>query len=252
MSEQKYQFTNLTEENISTEHLCCIIRSRVAHLGVEAKREWLADRIKEGHVFRKLDAKATVFIEYAPLEKAWVPVVGDNFFYIYCLWVSGEYKGKGYGRALLDYCIEDAHSKGKSGICVLGSARQKAWLTDQSFAGKHGFEKADSTPYGYDLLALSFDGTKPRFTDGARKGQIDTDTLTLYYDMQCPFIRQHIEAIGRYCYECSIPLSLQKVDTLEKAKELPCVFNNFAVFYKGKFQTVNLIDEGFISRLMKK
>jgi len=27
------------------------------------------------------------------------------------------------------------------------------------------------------------------------------------------------------------------VDTLQKAKELPCVFNNWGVFYKGKFQT---------------
>lgn len=41
--------------------------------------------MKEGHIFRKLDAKATVFIEYAPLETAWVPVIGENYFYIYCL-----------------------------------------------------------------------------------------------------------------------------------------------------------------------
>jgi len=54
------------------------------------------DRLKEGHVFRKLNAKATVFIEYAPLETAWVPIVGDNYYYVYCLWVCGSYKGKGY------------------------------------------------------------------------------------------------------------------------------------------------------------
>ena len=66
---------------------------------MEAKRQWLSDRLKEGHVFRKLDAKATVFIEYAPLEMAWVPVLGDNYLYIYCLWVLGGEKGKGYGRA---------------------------------------------------------------------------------------------------------------------------------------------------------
>ena len=52
------------------------------HPGVETKRQWLSDRLKEGHVFRKLDAKATVFIEYAPLEMAWVPVLGDNYLYI--------------------------------------------------------------------------------------------------------------------------------------------------------------------------
>ncbi|CCX41105.1 putative uncharacterized protein [Clostridium sp. CAG:1024] len=73
-------FVTLTAENLKTEHLCCIIRTKKPHPGVEAKRAWLAARLPEGHVFRKLDAKATVFIEYAPLESAWVPVEGDNFF----------------------------------------------------------------------------------------------------------------------------------------------------------------------------
>ena len=63
-------FINLTEENLAREHLCCIIRSRKPHPGVEAKRQWLSGRLREGHVFRKLNAKGAVFIEYAPLETA--------------------------------------------------------------------------------------------------------------------------------------------------------------------------------------
>ena len=47
-------FINLTEENVSDEHLCCIIRSRKPHPGISAKREWLSERLKEGHVFRKV------------------------------------------------------------------------------------------------------------------------------------------------------------------------------------------------------
>ena len=54
----------------------------------EAKRQWLSYRLKEGHVFRKLNEKAVVFIEYAPLETAWVPITGYNYYYIYCLWVT--------------------------------------------------------------------------------------------------------------------------------------------------------------------
>ena len=71
-------FVNLTPENLANEHLCCIIRSKKPRQGVEAKRQWLSDRLAEGHVFRKLNEKATVFIEYAPLETAWVPIIGDN------------------------------------------------------------------------------------------------------------------------------------------------------------------------------
>ena len=77
-------FVNLTTENLNDEHLCCIIRSKKPHAGIDAKRRWLSDRLNEGHVFRKLNAKATVFIEYAPLETAWVPVMGDNYYYLYC------------------------------------------------------------------------------------------------------------------------------------------------------------------------
>ncbi len=245
-------FINITKENLPDEHLCCIIRSKKTHPGVEAKREWLAVRLDEGHVFRKLDAKATVFIEYAPLETAWVPITGDNYYYIYCLWVLGDYKGKGYGTALLDYCIADAREKGKSGICMLGAQKQKAWLSDQSFAKKHGFKVVDTTTDGYELLALSFDDTQPRFTLRARQQEITRPELTIYYSMQCPYIYRNLAMIKEYCETNGIPITLIRVDTLQKAKDLPAVFNNWAVFYKGKFVTVNLLDLNSLKRILQK
>ena len=245
-------FLNLTTENLADEHLCCIIRSRKPHQGVEAKRQWLSERLKEGHVFRKLNAKGTVFIEYAPLEKAWVPIIGDNYYYLYCLWVAGSSKGKGYGKSLLEYCLADAKEKGKSGVCMLGAKKQKAWLSDQSFAKKFGFEVVDTTENGYELLALSFDGTMPRFAQNVKKQGIESKKLTIYYDRQCPYINQNIEAIKEYCEINDVPVSFFEVDTLQKAKELPCVFNNWAVFYQGKFETVNLVDVSYLKRILKK
>lgn len=155
-------YIDLVPENLANEHLCCIIRAK-PNPGITAKRAWLSARLPEGHVFRKLDVKDCVFIEYAPLETAWVPVVGDNWLYIYCLWVASTQKGHGYGSALLESCIDDARRQGKSGVCMLGAEKQKAWLSDQSFARRFGFETVDTTPDGYELLALSLDGTKPRF-----------------------------------------------------------------------------------------
>ena len=277
-------FINLTAENLAEEHLCCIIRSRKAHPGVETKRRWLAERLKEGHVFRKLDAKATVFVEYAPLEAAWVPIVGDNYIYIYsrgqrakrtcshvhlataarvkypdacigvfdCLWVLGDYKGKGYGKALMEYCLNDAGKMGRSGVCMLGATKQKAWLSDQSFAKKFGFETVDRTENGYELLARSFDGTVPAFSPNAKKMKIEQEELTIYYDQQCPYTYQSIESVKQYCASNHVPVSFFLVDTLQKAKELPCVFNNWAVFYKGRFETVNLLDAAALKRILKK
>lgn len=208
------EFINLTAENIGEEHLCCIIRSKKPHPGVEAKRSWLSGQLKEGHVFRKLNEKGCCFIEYAHLEKAWVPITGDNFYYIYCLWVDGKLKGKGYGRELMEYCIADAREKGKSGICMLGAKKQKNWLSNQAFAKKYGFETVDVTDNGY--------------------------------------IYDKIEDIRQYCESDNIPVSLILVDSLQKAKELPCVFNNWGAFYQGQFITVNLLDVPSVQKILKK
>lgn len=127
------EYINLTPENIEDEHLCCIIRSKTKHPGVEAKRQWLKERITEGHVFRKLNVKGKVFVEYAPLESAWTPISGNNFLYIYCLWVSGSYSGKGYAKELLEYVIEEAKKKGKNGICTISSKKKKPFLSEKKF-----------------------------------------------------------------------------------------------------------------------
>ena len=245
------EFLNLTPENIVSEHLCCIIRSKTTHPGVETKRAWLAERLGEGHVFRKLNAKECVFIEYAPLETAWVPVLGENFYYIYCLWVQGAPKGHGYGRQLMEYCIADAKAHGKSGVCMLGAAKQKSWLSDQSFAKRYGFAGVDAAGE-YELLALSFDGTAPRFAPSAKAMTVDFPGLAVYYGDQCPFIYQRVEKLREYCAAKDIPARFVHVDTLEKAKSLPCVFNNWAVFYGGRFVTVNQIDGAALEKLRQR
>lgn len=246
------EWIDLTPENLAKEHLACIIRSRKPHPGVEAKRQWLAERLREGHVFRKLKARATVMIEYAPLETAWTPVIGENYIYLYCLWVDREHAGQGYGKVLMESCLNDAKAKGRSGVCMLGAKRQKSWLSDQAFAKKFGFEVVDTTDNGYELLALSFDGTTPRFAPNAKHGEIAEEALTIYYDLQCPYIYQEMEQIKSYCEANQLPVTFHLVDTLQKAKELPCVFNNWAVFYKGKFETVNLINEATLKRILRK
>ena len=103
---------------------------------------------------------------------------------------------------------------------------------------------------GYELLALSFDGTKPRFAENAKKETIDSKKLTVYYDAQCPFIPGRIESNRKFCEENGIDADFIEVDSLEKAKNLPCVFNNWAVFWNGEFQTVNQIDGAALEKIM--
>ena len=76
--------------------------------------------------------------------------------------------------------------------------------------------------------------------------------LTIYYDMQCPYIYEKIEDIRQYCESDNIPVSFILVDSLQKAKELPCVFNNWGAFYQGQFITVNLLDVPSVQKILKK
>jgi predicted GNAT family acetyltransferase len=244
------RFINLTLDNLDTEHLCCAISDKKHQCGVTNKKMWLRERISEGHVFRKLDEKGKIFIEYSPLETAWVPVCGDNFLYIYCLWVSGSFKGKGYGKELLEYCINDAKSQGKSGVCVLSSEKKKPFLSDKKYMLKYGFKVVDTVGGEYELLALSFDGKIPFFADNVKQMSITDKELTIYYGPQCPYIPNCIEQVKNYCESTDIPLKLVAIDSLAKAKNAPCVFNNWAVCYNGKFETLHLLNESYLKKLI--
>ncbi|MDD3241336.1 MAG: GNAT family N-acetyltransferase [Bacilli bacterium] len=243
------KYLNITLDNIDMEHICCAISDKKHQDGVDLKKEWLRDRIKEGHVFRKLNERGKVFIEYSLLEKAWVPIVGDNYIYIYCLWVSGSFKGNGHAKSLIEYCINDAKEKGKSGICVLSSKKKKPFLSEKEFFLKYGFKVVESIGE-YELLALSFDTKLPMFNESVKKEEIDSKDLTIFYTNQCPYIPNCIEQIRSYCINEKIPLNLIKIDSLEKAKNIPCIFNNWAVFNKGKFETVHLLNEGLLKKIL--
>ncbi len=244
------EYINLTIENIDKEHLCCAIGDPKHKIGVDTKKEWIKERIKEGHVFRKLNAQGKIFIEYAPLEYAWTPISGENFVYIYCLWVAGSFKGHHYGKELLEYAINDAKSKNKKGLCTISSKKKKPFLAEKTFFEHYGFKVVD-TIGDYELLALSFDKEQPTFNDSAKKMIIDDKKFTIYYSPECPYTANSIKEIKEYADENQIPLNIIKVDSCKKAKEMPCVFNNWANFKDGKFISNTLLNKNSFEKLIK-
>ncbi len=245
------EYINLTLENIENEHLCCAIGDPKHQIGVNNKKEWLKEKIKEGHIFRKLNARGKTFIEYEPIETAWVPINGKNYEYIYCLWVAGSFKGKGIGKELLEYAINDSKEKGMSGICTISSKKKKPFLSEKKFFEHYGFKVVDSIG-DYELLVLQFDDSEaPSFNDNARLMKIDNNVFSIYYTPECPYVVNCINEIQEYARENNIPLDLIKIDTLEKAKQVPCVFNNWANFKDGKFISNTLLNRNSFEKLVK-
>ena len=65
------------------------------------KKTWLKNEFENGYVFRRLDERAKVFIEYGPAEKAWVPVNAPNYLMINCFGFQENIKDAGMAK---HYC----------------------------------------------------------------------------------------------------------------------------------------------------
>lgn len=245
------EYINLDLNNIDDEHICCAIGDPKHQKGVINKKKWIKNKLKDGHVFRKLDARGKIFIEYEPVETAWTPITGENYEYIYCLWVSGRFKGNGIAKELLEYAINDAKEKNRSGLCTLVARKKKPFLGEKKFFEHFGFKVVDSINE-YELLALQFDEEDtPKFNESARAMKIDDEDFTIYYSNECPYVEYEVKELSEYAKSENIELNFVKIDSLEKAKNAPCIFNNWANFYKGEFISNRILNVNTFKKLLK-
>ena len=171
--------------------------------------------------------------------------------YIYCLWVAGSFKGKGIARELLEYAIKDAKDKKKSGLCTLVSTKKKPFLGEKKFFEHFGFKVVD-TIKDYELLALSFDDKDtPKFNDSARNMKINNKDFTIYYSNECPYVEYEVKELSDYAKDKGIKLDFIKIDSLEKAKNAPCIINNWANFYNGEFISNTILNANALEKILK-
>lgn len=232
-------FRVLDAESVHSEHLCCALASPEHEAGVAAKRQLLAAGLGHGLVFRKLDARGKVFIEYAPWEHAFRPVVAPGFLVIHCLWVSGRFKGQGLGVALLESCRADAdHHRG-----VVAVSGTKPYLTDTPFYLAHGFQLIASTPSGFDLVAWTRDGNAAGvdFSPSVRRGTVRHHGVHFEHAAQCPFVPRQLELLAEVARGMDLPVSMRHLATPEEARTAASPFGTFGVFLDGAFLTHELM-----------
>ena len=115
-----------------------------------------------------------------------------------------------------------------------------------------GFEVVDSIE-DYELLALKFDNSEtPKFCENARKMEIENENFTIFYSNECPYVEYEIKELSEYASKNNIKLDFVKIDSLEKAKNAPCVFNNWANFYKKKFISNTILNANSFKKLVEK
>jgi len=237
-------FITITKENIAKEHICCAFSDKKCALGYEAKKAWLKQEFDNGYVFRRLDERAKVFIEYVLAEKAWIPVEAINYLMINCFWVSGQYKGKGYAKALLQTVIDDAKAQGKDGLVTVVGTSKLPFMSETKWFLKQGFEIVEKLSYGFCLLSLKFNAqvANPKFKESVLSGECsEKNGLVVYYSNRCPFTEYYVNTeLCKTAENRKLPLKLVKLETMEQAQSAPTPATIFSLFHNGKFVTTDL------------
>lgn len=232
------EYIRITKENLEQEHICCAISSN-KDIQVSSKKAWLKDRLDEGLVFLKSKERGKCFIEYIPAENAWVPIEAPEYMYIDCLWVSGSFKGHGYANDLLGYCIEDSKAKGKTGLCILSSAKKRGFLADPKFLKYKGFTVADESDNGIQLWYLPFtpDAQSPKFRECAKHPYTEEDGYVLYYTHQCPFTAKYVPVIEEIAKAHGVPFRSVHIQDRITAQNTPSPVTTYALFKNGSYVT---------------
>jgi GNAT superfamily N-acetyltransferase len=234
----------LNKSNIDKEHICCAISDKKCKDSYALKKAWLKKEFENGYIFRRIDARAKVFIEYGPAENGWIPVNAPNYLLINCFWVSGQYKGQGYGKELLRLALEDAITQGKDGLVTVVGTKKFHFMSDTKWLLKQGFEICENISSGFSLLVKKIKPTagNPQFKDSVKSGECeDTNGLVIYYSNRCPFSEYHVTtSLTETAHKRKLPLKIVKLDTVEKAQSSPTPATIFSLFYNGKFVTTDL------------
>lgn len=234
----------LDKSNIDTEHICCAFSDKKCKDSYELKKNWLKKEFDNGYVFRRIDARAKVFIEYCPAEKAWLPIDAPNYLVINCFWVSGQYKEQGYGKELLRLATEDAQKQGKDGLVTVVGTSKFHFMSDTKWLLKQGFETCEKLSSGFSLLVkkIHTNAANPSFKNSVKSGECDNKNgIVIYYSNRCPFSEYHVTiSMKETAEKRNLPLQLIKLETLEQAQSAPTPATIFSLFFNGKFITTDL------------
>ncbi|MBI9102424.1 MAG: YoaP domain-containing protein [Spirochaetales bacterium] len=246
------EIIKLDESNIQSEHICCAISDKKCVTGVYAKKNLIKQALPKGWTFSKLNVRGKVFIEYQPAEESWLPLNGDGYTAINCFWVSGQYKGKGWGKKLLGQCLDDSESK--AGVIAVSSDKKRPFLSDPVFLRRQGFEVVDEAEPYFKLWCRKNDNSSPdpQFLDSARRGEcVDNGGLTVYYSDFCPFPHYwNTVVLSEYAEQMGIPLDLHKIESRADGRRTPVPWIINSVFFRGKFLTQEIKIDKILEKKM--
>ncbi|UCC99373.1 MAG: YoaP domain-containing protein [Phycisphaerales bacterium] len=229
---------NVTQDNFCGLP-CCGIKD-TENEGHERKSKWLKTYFKRDLQARVLLAEKNVqcgYIEYLPGQYAWREVEADDYMFIHCIWTFfKKSQRKGYGRLLIQACVDDAKRAKMKGVAVL--ARKRPWLAGSSIFLRNGFEIVGRVPPDYELLVrrLSKTAPNPRFKDRwDQRLKKYGKGLTIIRANQCPHTIRFGDRIAEVVERVyGLKPRIVELKTYQQAQNAPTRYAVFAVIYDGQ------------------
>ena len=227
--------------------------------GYPEKIEWLKEHFQEGLKIKTLysDKDGTQgMIEYIPGEYCWRPVEASGYMFIHCIFtgLKRAYKGKGYGKLLVEECIKDAKKAKMNGVAVV--TRKGSFMVGKELFVKNSFEIVDTAPPDFELLVKKFkkDASVPKFKGdwGKRIGKY-SNGLTIIRADQCPYSVKNVKEISKTAEKIyGIKPDIINLKNCEEAQNSPCPFGTFCIVYNGKVIAHHPISNKRFTNIMNK
>lgn len=255
--ETDIKIIDFNPENIA-DYGVCGYKDAHKHKELREKIDWFTRYYPKG-----LRIKAAVsdegtyqgMLEYLPGEYAHRPVNASGYMFIHCVFMGfkKEFKGKGYGSALISACIEDARKQKLKGVAVV--TRKGSFMAKPDIFLKNGFELVDKVKPDFQLLVLKFDvkAENPSFKTEMQENLKDyKDGLTIVRSVQCPYTEKNVNAIVETAREkFNLPTRLVDLEDAQAAQNTPCAFGTFCLILNGEIISYHPISNARFENIMK-
>jgi len=247
----KITFVDVTPENVENEGIFCNKNKKSP--GFKAKAAWFKTEFKHGlrmKIAIDENGKQLGYIEYMPAEKAWRPIIADNYFFIQCIVIfSNEIKNNGVGSLLVAQCEQDARQNNKSGVCTLSS--NGPWVANNTLFEKNNFTLTE-TLERFNLMVKTFDNKfpLPKLIDW-NKAQPKYKGWNLVYADQCPWHEKSVTDILQSATKNGITLNVIKLETAQETKNAPSGFATFSLICDGKLLADHYISKTRFENILK-
>ncbi len=244
---------NLHIKNID-EHGCyCLLNKK--QKGYSQKIDWLKKRFQEGLKAKILYSKKDGnigYIEYVSGEHSWRAFSDPDYMFIHCIYIAKKNnRNMGYGKLLIDECIDDAKKENKKGVVMITSGG--AMLAEKDIFLQNGFVVSDTQPPKYQLMVKQFlGGELPKLEKKKEKILKNYDGLNLIYADQCPYFIKSVNAIEKVSKEYGIELNVLLINNAKDAQQAPSVYGAFNLIYDGKLIAEHYISEKRFRNILEK